>query len=55
MLLRPLINRNILFGILQKRVGGADVVSKGELKAIRKNGIPPGKIVFSGVGKPKRK
>src|SRR6476619_5381478 len=34
------------------RVGaGADVVSEGELKRARAAGIPPGKIMFSGVGK----
>ncbi len=30
---------------------GADVVSGGELKRARAAGIPPGKIMFSGVGK----
>ena len=30
---------------------GADVVSAGELKRARAAGIPPGKIMFSGVGK----
>src|SRR5262249_21130995 len=30
---------------------GADVVSGGELKRARAAGIPPGKILFSGVGK----
>ncbi|MGD9537638.1 MAG: diaminopimelate decarboxylase [Alphaproteobacteria bacterium] len=30
---------------------GADVVSEGELYAAMKAGIPPGRIVFSGVGK----
>jgi diaminopimelate decarboxylase len=30
---------------------GADVVSAGELKRARAAGVPPGKIMFSGVGK----
>ena len=30
---------------------GADVVSKGELMMALKAGVPPSKIVFSGVGK----
>ena len=30
---------------------GADVVSEGELRRARAAGIPPSKIVFSGVGK----
>ncbi len=39
---------------LVKRNGlGADVVSKGELLKALKSGIPPKKIVFSGVGKTK--
>ena len=38
---------------LAKEGCGADVVSKGELKKSLENGIPPGKIVFSGVGKTK--
>src|SRR5580693_5852914 len=33
---------------------GADVVSEGELLRARKAGIPPDKIVFSGVGKTAR-
>src|SRR3954447_14339222 len=33
---------------------GADVVSEGELKRARAAGIPPGKIMFSGVGKTAR-
>jgi diaminopimelate decarboxylase len=33
---------------------GADVVSEGELKRARAAGIPPGKIMFSGVGKTER-
>src|SRR5438105_3605668 len=32
---------------------GADVVSGGELKKALAAGIPPARIVFSGVGKPK--
>src|SRR2546423_9953952 len=31
---------------------GADVVSGGELKRARAAGIPPEKIMFSGIGKP---
>src|SRR5262249_47821881 len=33
---------------------GADVVSEGELKRARLAGIPPNKIMFSGVGKTAR-
>ncbi len=33
---------------------GADVVSEGELKRARAAGIPPGKIMFSGIGKSER-
>jgi diaminopimelate decarboxylase len=33
---------------------GADVVSEGELKRARAAGIPPGKIMFSGIGKTER-
>ena len=36
---------------LAKLGAGADVVSGGELKRARAAGIPPSKIVFSGVGK----
>ncbi len=36
---------------LKKRGAGADVVSVGELKLAISAGIPPAKIVFSGVGK----
>ncbi len=36
---------------LAKLGAGADVVSGGELKRARAAGIPPEKIVFSGVGK----
>jgi diaminopimelate decarboxylase len=36
---------------LAKLGAGADVVSGGELRRARAAGIPPGKIVFSGVGK----
>src|SRR5262249_5826736 len=33
---------------------GADIVSEGELRRARQAGIPPGRIVFSGVGKSER-
>ncbi len=33
---------------------GADIVSEGELRRAREAGIPPGRIVFSGVGKSER-
>src|SRR6201999_1105557 len=33
---------------------GADVVSAGELKRARAAGVPPNKIVFSGIGKTAR-
>jgi diaminopimelate decarboxylase len=36
---------------LAARGAGADVVSAGELKRARAAGIPPGKIIFSGIGK----
>jgi diaminopimelate decarboxylase len=36
---------------LAKLGAGADVVSGGELKRARLAGIPPGKIMFSGIGK----
>jgi diaminopimelate decarboxylase len=36
---------------LAKLGAGADVVSGGELKRARAAGIPPGKIMFSGIGK----
>src|SRR3979409_579481 len=36
---------------LAKLGAGADVVSEGELKRARAAGIPPHKIMFSGVGK----
>src|ERR1700745_2256529 len=36
---------------LAKLGAGADVVSEGELKRARAAGIPPDKIMFSGVGK----
>src|SRR6266446_7947547 len=36
---------------LAKRGAGADVVSGGELKRALAAGIPPGKILFSGIGK----
>jgi diaminopimelate decarboxylase len=37
--------------LLQKQGAGADIVSGGELYRVLKAGIPPSKIVFSGVGK----
>lgn len=43
-------NQSVL-RILAKLGAGADVVSGGELKRARAAGIPPSKIVFSGVGK----
>jgi diaminopimelate decarboxylase len=39
---------------LAKLGTGADVVSEGELKRARAAGIPPGKIMFSGLGKTAR-
>src|ERR1700727_2457365 len=39
---------------LAKFVAGADVVSEGELLRARAAGIPPDKIMFSGVGKTAR-
>src|SRR3954452_766747 len=39
---------------LAKLGAGADVVSGGELKRARAAGIPPDKILFSGVGKSAR-
>src|SRR6202163_4804317 len=36
---------------LAKLGAGADVVSEGELKRARAAGVPPEKIVFSGIGK----
>src|SRR3984893_1021529 len=39
---------------LAKLGAGADVVSEGELKRARAAGIPPHKIMFSGVGKTAR-
>ena len=38
--------------LLAKEGAGADVVSGGELERALAAGIPPEKIVFSGVGKP---
>ena len=38
-------------GTLAAHGAGADVVSEGELRRALAAGIPPGKIVFSGVGK----
>jgi diaminopimelate decarboxylase len=39
---------------LAKLGAGADVVSEGELKRARAAGIPPAKIMFSGIGKTER-
>src|SRR5919107_636605 len=39
---------------LAKLGAGADVVSEGELKRARAAGIPPEKIMFSGIGKTAR-
>src|SRR6185295_13549520 len=39
---------------LAKLGAGADVVSAGELKRARAAGIPPEKIMFSGIGKTAR-
>lgn len=45
-------NSNVAIISLLRQLGsGADVVSAGELKRALKAGIPPKKIVFSGVGK----
>jgi len=45
-------NSNIAIISLLRQLGsGADIVSAGELKRALKAGIPPKKIVFSGVGK----
>ena len=45
-------NSNIaVLSLLRKLGSGADIVSGGELKRALKAGIPPEKIVFSGVGK----
>ncbi len=45
-------NRNLaLTSLLGQWGGGADVTSGGELYCALEAGIPPGKIVFSGVGK----
>jgi len=40
-----------IVSILAKHGAGADIVSLGELMVAVKAGIPPGKIVFAGVGK----
>jgi diaminopimelate decarboxylase len=40
-----------VLSLLGKAGSGADIVSAGELFRARKAGIPPNKIVFSGVGK----
>ena len=45
-------NSNIaVIGTLARLGAGADVVSAGELKRALAAGVPPGRIVFSGVGK----
>ncbi|MFA6344891.1 MAG: diaminopimelate decarboxylase, partial [Syntrophales bacterium] len=45
-------NSNIaLLGIFARAGGGADIVSGGELYRALKAGVPPAKIVYSGVGK----
>ncbi|MFQ5533542.1 MAG: diaminopimelate decarboxylase [Sphingomonadales bacterium] len=45
-------NSNIAVIRTLARLGaGADVVSEGELRRALKAGIPPGRIVFSGIGK----
>jgi diaminopimelate decarboxylase len=40
-----------IMSLLAKAGAGADIVSAGELFRARRAGIPPNKIVFSGVGK----
>jgi diaminopimelate decarboxylase len=40
-----------LIALLAKAGAGADIVSEGELFRARRAGVPPEKIVFSGVGK----
>jgi diaminopimelate decarboxylase len=40
-----------ILGLLGDEGVGADIVSGGELLRARRAGIPPGRIVFSGVGK----
>jgi len=40
-----------LISLLAKAGAGADIVSLGELFRARRAGVPPNKIVFSGVGK----
>lgn len=45
-------NPNISLGHLLAKLGaGADIVSGGELAAACRAGFPPGKIIYSGVGK----
>ena len=45
-------NSNIaVIGTLARLGAGADVVSAGELKRALAAGVPPGRIVFSGIGK----
>ena len=43
-----------VIAMLAKLGAGADVVSEGELLRARSAGVPPGKIMFSGVGKTAR-
>src|SRR6476619_6902127 len=40
--------------VLAKLGAGMDVVSEGELRRARAAGVPPSKIMFSGVGKTAR-
>lgn len=45
-------NANLaILGLFSALGGGADIVSGGELYKVRKAGIPPDRIVYSGVGK----
>jgi diaminopimelate decarboxylase len=43
-----------ILALLAAEGAGADIVSEGELRRTRKAGIPPARIVFSGVGKSAR-
>ena len=43
-----------ILSLLGREGAGADVVSEGELRRARAAGIPPDKIVYSGVGKTER-
>jgi diaminopimelate decarboxylase len=47
-------DRLAVLRLLAAEGAGADVVSEGELRRARRAGIPPGRIVFSGVGKTER-